>query len=849
MPEHSAISSSSTATFPAAASDVMLVQEQSQNDFGKLFTQKTSIQCKLSIGSTDDPLEDEADTMADRIMRMPEQNFIQRKCAHCEAEEKEEQIHRKSLSSFIQRKGSDSGVFATEAISNQIQSSRGNGSSIDVNAKSFMENRFGSDFSDVKIHTNNEATQMNRDLKAKAFTVGNDIYFNEGQYHPATNDGKHLLAHELTHVIQQKEDENIMPSRLIMRAPLSLEGDLNYTALSYTELDNEIKALQKYLDDKGVNDEETDHLLEQLDLYKGELARRKKLEDKPHKPKRRKQARVQPRSLKECFAIDDSLPDIELYEEIDLIHLGLQQGYSRKDTRRLKIALGILEAERMRRDGIRAESERKASIVSAFTKRIDEEADSSLLRVMKIVDSMKPSESKPGIYSMINEGKVIWITAEEFVRIRAQVQAQLLAANAQMRSIAQSALAGYEYQEKVDDECWITSFWTKTLGGIDDPGEDLKSNVSLVMTKTQLAKQLLLKGEFTKGAEKIISAAKFASDADAQYRTYVGNIQQTAGNIVGVFTIIRNVSIGLEAILLTGGAAAFVEGGGLATLGSVAGRGVLSLTLATAPMDVAAIDLAATGTTAIVDVAAAGTAVELPTAIGAATAIEAPAALAATDVAATALPTLASEAPAALAAIDTTVVTAAETTSAISTLTKAAAVTSLTTLSGDGSSDKKEDDQKKKCKPAGVPCVSPLPVLWPRELPTPPEETVRTLMRVSRGDLEWEGIERGRTQAEFSRQLSFWRNSGAQVPRELTCFAEDSEVNVPMDAHHIHPMYLNGEDAEWNLCGLETLRHLKGHARLDNQIELAEEYRACGICEYRLSRHPFGQQYIVVGLK
>lgn len=158
------------------------------------------LQTKLTVGSPNDPLEHEADVMADTIMRMPEQNFIQRKCSHCEEEEK---IQRKPLASFIQRKGSSTGSTASDAVSNKINASKGNGSSMDGNTQTFMQSRFGADFCDVKIHTDGEAIQMNRELNAKAFTVGNDIYFNEGQYNPHSNEGKHLLAHELTHTVQQ----------------------------------------------------------------------------------------------------------------------------------------------------------------------------------------------------------------------------------------------------------------------------------------------------------------------------------------------------------------------------------------------------------------------------------------------------------------------------------------------------------------------------------------------------------------------------------------------------------------------------------------------------------------------
>jgi hypothetical protein len=197
---HSSILSQTSTHSPAASKEIFPSIEFIQPDLNKSPFQKTSIQFKLAIGTPDDPLEQEADAMADTIMRMPEQNFIQRKCANCEEEEK---VQRKPLASFIQRKESSAGTVASDAVSNKINASRGNGSTMDSHTQSFMQSRFGADFSDVKIHTGGEAIQMNRELNAKAFTVGNDIFFNEGQYDPGSNQGKHLLAHELTHTVQQ----------------------------------------------------------------------------------------------------------------------------------------------------------------------------------------------------------------------------------------------------------------------------------------------------------------------------------------------------------------------------------------------------------------------------------------------------------------------------------------------------------------------------------------------------------------------------------------------------------------------------------------------------------------------
>jgi hypothetical protein len=163
------------------------------------------VQRKLTIGAVNNPLEHEADALADTVMRMPEPNFIQRKCPHCEDEE----AQRKPLTSFIQKKESATSNTASDSAHSQIQATKGGGSTMAANTKSFMESRFGTDFSNVRIHSGSYASQLSKKLNAQAFTVGNDIYFNDGKFSPGSSAGKRLLAHELTHTIQQNGGNRI----------------------------------------------------------------------------------------------------------------------------------------------------------------------------------------------------------------------------------------------------------------------------------------------------------------------------------------------------------------------------------------------------------------------------------------------------------------------------------------------------------------------------------------------------------------------------------------------------------------------------------------------------------------
>lgn len=159
------------------------------------------VQTKLTVGAANDKYEQEADSMADKVTQSSEPNFVQRKCEHCAEEEKG--IQRKSQPGAVTPVTAGAGVEAGAALGGKINETRGSGQSLDDNTKSFMENRFAADFGGVRVHTGSDAIQMSQELNAKAFTTGNDIYFNEGEYQPQSPAGRHLLAHELTHTIQQ----------------------------------------------------------------------------------------------------------------------------------------------------------------------------------------------------------------------------------------------------------------------------------------------------------------------------------------------------------------------------------------------------------------------------------------------------------------------------------------------------------------------------------------------------------------------------------------------------------------------------------------------------------------------
>jgi hypothetical protein len=112
-----------------------------------------------------------------------------------EEEEEEEPVQAKLLSSKPTR--------VTTGLQSQIQSIRDGGQPLPQSTRAFFEPRFGRDFSRVRLHNDSPAAGLARSVNAKAFTVGSDVVFGSGQYSPGTHRGKSLLAHELTHVLQQ----------------------------------------------------------------------------------------------------------------------------------------------------------------------------------------------------------------------------------------------------------------------------------------------------------------------------------------------------------------------------------------------------------------------------------------------------------------------------------------------------------------------------------------------------------------------------------------------------------------------------------------------------------------------
>jgi hypothetical protein len=162
----------------------------SVNQGSQHFFTPSSIQPKLKVGTPDDKYERQADRVADTVMSSPAPQIQQYPIGEGN------KLQMKSETG-------QTGGYVSSEMPQKIQNTEG-GNHLPASVNSEMSQKIGVDFSDVNIHTGQKAARLNQSLGARAFTHGRDLFFNSGEYNPESREGKRLLAHELTHVVQQK---------------------------------------------------------------------------------------------------------------------------------------------------------------------------------------------------------------------------------------------------------------------------------------------------------------------------------------------------------------------------------------------------------------------------------------------------------------------------------------------------------------------------------------------------------------------------------------------------------------------------------------------------------------------
>ena len=158
----------------------------------------------LHLNAVDDQFEQEADSVAKKVVRKLDDPLFQEEIKAVNQHKQngaEVQAKRAMAAGDLHHGGKISANFAQ-----QIENARGGGETLPNTQRLAMEKAFGTDFSNVRIHRNKKADELNQALNARAFTSNEDVFFKSGEFHPNSRESKELLAHELTHVLQQRNE-------------------------------------------------------------------------------------------------------------------------------------------------------------------------------------------------------------------------------------------------------------------------------------------------------------------------------------------------------------------------------------------------------------------------------------------------------------------------------------------------------------------------------------------------------------------------------------------------------------------------------------------------------------------
>ncbi|MEH2102985.1 MAG: DUF4157 domain-containing protein [Nostoc sp.] len=233
-------------------------------------TRPQPIQAKLTIGEPGDKYEQEADRVASQVVQQINtpsvaQSTQGKSRQRQDAEEEEIQtkpsisvLQRSSLLTQVQleaipgdqelqaksilhgRDARGAGEASTD-VESGINRARGGGQPLDAGLQQSIGQAMGADFSGVKVHTDTQADQLNQSIQARAFTTGQDVFFRQGEYNPGSRGGQELIAHELTHVVQQN-GQSVRRSPAIQRQPSEnaapeYDGELGSNPTLYFQID------------------------------------------------------------------------------------------------------------------------------------------------------------------------------------------------------------------------------------------------------------------------------------------------------------------------------------------------------------------------------------------------------------------------------------------------------------------------------------------------------------------------------------------------------------------------------------------------------------------------------------
>jgi len=240
---------------------------------------RLSIQPKLKINQPGDKYEQEADRVADQVMRMPEPTLLRKcscgggGCSKCKG------AHKDGGHELLQMKRADPSSLGPDEVPLVVREElQRPGLPLDAATRADMQGRFGHDLSHTRIHADAQANDSASTITANAYTVGSYIVFAPGQYSPGTPQGKGLLAHELVHTFQQGAESHLR-RQLAPAVPVELQTSVNMAGMTDAELQDRFDWIGDVLGPFTTSTAETDILFKEQERLGVELSLRRALAD------------------------------------------------------------------------------------------------------------------------------------------------------------------------------------------------------------------------------------------------------------------------------------------------------------------------------------------------------------------------------------------------------------------------------------------------------------------------------------------------------------------------------------------------------------------------------------------
>ncbi len=494
------------------------------------------------------------------------------------------------------------------------------GKPLDAGVRDTFEPRFQHDFSQVRIHDNSQAQLSARQLHAKAYAYDKNIVFARGQYQPNTGSGKQLLAHELTHVVQQQRggprsssaaeqeaqrnagqanggadisvSQGVAPG--IACAPEDwFAGTPGINSWTFTQLIDERDAINQWFAGQTQSSSESLRLEEALEDLNAEIARRQNIaqarssaasrkRSNRKKERRRKAGRSRKKAARSP-APEETLESLELPR---ILREGISRGYADESEARAEIDLvtewlqrpdltpdqrAILESEldhltpilnHSRANKIAAR--RSEKIHRALRPRVGGDAREQLLQTVQVIEQIKPLQEKPGFSYLMAGGEIIEFSNEEVAGIKAGITRMMDGTAGKIKEVNRDAFSKWAAQAKVNREELFASWLVSVFGGesTKDPFNNMNAYNVVASNHLSRYRALRRKGDLKGMANALATAEANATIAKDIVDKWVDNSIATAGNIVVGLSITRDLSFAIVTSFFGGaGFAALTKSG------------------------------------------------------------------------------------------------------------------------------------------------------------------------------------------------------------------------------------------------------------------------------------------------